>query len=327
MNIVRQMMGREGQMMRMNGIRVFAAAAVLALFVPAVVAASEDLDLLSQIGALESMLEEAVGQKNNEPAETSEPGFLSREIIRQVQTALNEAGYDCGAVDGIAGARTRAAVAAYAKAHGFASDGQITESILYELGIWDYSDLSDIPQNGQDVQLLKEYTFENDLEWYQYHYLVIRNNTSQNLDVRSNSAAFDGKGDMTGFAEGSFYALGPGCISVMYEAFEMEETPAHYETVLSSSQSRYPRSVLKDLTWKKTDLPQGASFEVTNSGSIPAKNVEGYALFFKDGTLVDVLIKAYEGAGGPIQAGSALTQSFTTDQAYDRVDFYLTGTS
>ena len=128
------------------------------------------------------------------------------------------------------------------------------------------------------------------------------------------------------------YALGMSRVAAKkrvdkLEAFEMEDTPAHYETVLSSSQSRYPRSVLKDLTWKKTDLPQGASFEVTNGGSIPAKNVEGYALFFRNDSLVDVMIKAYEGASGPISAGSVMTQSFTTDRSFDRVDFYLTGTS
>ena len=310
-----------------NGFRVLAAAAGIMLAASAAAAASEDLDLLSQIGALEAMVEEAADQHSSAAGESSEPDFLSREIIRQVQTALNKEGYDCGDVDGIVGPRTRAAVAAYAKAHGFAGDGQITEAILYELGVWDYSNLADIPENGQDVQLLKDYTFENELEWYQYHYLVIRNNTSKNLDVRSNSAAFDRNGEMTGFAEGSFYSLGPGCISVMYEAFEMEDTPADYETVLSSSQSRYQRSVLKDLTWKKTNLPDGASFEVTNQGSVPAKNVEGYALFFRNNALADVVINTYESPGGPIAAGSALTRSFTTDKTFDRVDFYLSGTS
>jgi len=39
--------------------------------------------------------------------------YTDRDTVRQVQQALNEAGYDCGTPDGIAGKRTAAAITRY----------------------------------------------------------------------------------------------------------------------------------------------------------------------------------------------------------------------
>lgn len=55
--------------------------------------------------------------------------------IQQVQQALNDAGFDCGAPDGMAGKNTAAAVSAYQEANGLAVDGQINDELLVSLGL------------------------------------------------------------------------------------------------------------------------------------------------------------------------------------------------
>lgn len=57
------------------------------------------------------------------------------ETVRQVQQALNDAGFDCGTPDGQAGPMTAGAISAYEEANGLTVDGQITEDLLNSLGI------------------------------------------------------------------------------------------------------------------------------------------------------------------------------------------------
>lgn len=53
--------------------------------------------------------------------------------VADVQQALNEAGFDAGSVDGIAGQRTRAAISAYRKESGLDAAGEIDTALLHSL--------------------------------------------------------------------------------------------------------------------------------------------------------------------------------------------------
>lgn len=61
--------------------------------------------------------------------------YTDRETIKKVQTALNAAGFNCGTPDGIAGAKTYAALNAYQEANGLAVSDLITDSLLRRMGI------------------------------------------------------------------------------------------------------------------------------------------------------------------------------------------------
>jgi hypothetical protein len=55
--------------------------------------------------------------------------------VAAVQQRLGEMGYYQGAVDGVMGPQTRAAIAAYESRHGLSVDGRITGSLLNRLGL------------------------------------------------------------------------------------------------------------------------------------------------------------------------------------------------
>jgi len=58
------------------------------------------------------------------------------ETIKQVQEALNEAGYNCGTADGIAGNKTKNAIVQYKTDKGLSDvSDSITEELLFLLGI------------------------------------------------------------------------------------------------------------------------------------------------------------------------------------------------
>ena len=58
-----------------------------------------------------------------------------REVIQEVQHALNEAGFDCGTPDGIAGSKTAAAISAFQEQTGIEVTGEISEELLNALNI------------------------------------------------------------------------------------------------------------------------------------------------------------------------------------------------
>ncbi len=61
--------------------------------------------------------------------------YTAPETILKVQQALNDAGYDCGAPDGIAGSGTQAAIEAYKKDKGLEISGVIDSALCQSLGL------------------------------------------------------------------------------------------------------------------------------------------------------------------------------------------------
>ena len=62
-----------------------------------------------------------------------EPAYGGAASLMFVQHALNRRGFDAGPVDGIAGARTRAAIERYQRENGIPVDGQVTRDLLERL--------------------------------------------------------------------------------------------------------------------------------------------------------------------------------------------------
>ncbi len=61
--------------------------------------------------------------------------YTDADTIKAVQTALNEAGFDCGEADGIIGSRTRAALQSYQLAHGLETSEEINDEVLVSMGL------------------------------------------------------------------------------------------------------------------------------------------------------------------------------------------------
>ncbi len=60
-------------------------------------------------------------------------GNMDKETVKKVQAALNDAGYNCGTPDGIAGKMTEAAISAYQLDNGLEATGEITYELLAAL--------------------------------------------------------------------------------------------------------------------------------------------------------------------------------------------------
>ena len=71
------------------------------------------------------------------PEEAAQPvtEYQDATTIRIVQQALNEAGYNCGTPDGLAGGKTTEAITSYQTAKGITVNGLVTDELIQSLGV------------------------------------------------------------------------------------------------------------------------------------------------------------------------------------------------
>ena len=61
--------------------------------------------------------------------------YTDKDTVKKVQQALNEAGYECGTPDGIAGKKTAAAITQYQTDKGLEANGTIDDALLEAMGL------------------------------------------------------------------------------------------------------------------------------------------------------------------------------------------------
>ena len=60
--------------------------------------------------------------------------YTDKDTVKKVQQALNDAGYECGTPDGIAGKKTAAAITQYQTEKGLEATGTIDDALLEAIG-------------------------------------------------------------------------------------------------------------------------------------------------------------------------------------------------
>lgn len=104
---------------------------------------------------------------------------------------------------------------------------------------------SEVLNDDGEVEILAEYTLADGIGWYTRHFIVIKNNSSETVEVSTSSLAYAEDGSMVGAGNAGFDALGAGCTSVLYEAIETDVKIDHYDTKLTASKSAYYESVIQ----------------------------------------------------------------------------------
>lgn len=177
----------------------------------------------------------------------------------------------------------------------------------------------------EKVEILAEYTLPDSIGWYTRHFIIAKNNSKTTVDISTSSIAYAKDGSMVSVADSSFEALGAGCTSVFYEAFETSVEIDHYNTEMNVTASKYYNSVIQDLSYTQNNIEDGAIFQVKNDGESPAEFVEGYALFFLNGKLVGYDDAYFTDDESEIKPGATITKQLTSYENFDKIEFYLTG--
>ncbi len=178
---------------------------------------------------------------------------------------------------------------------------------------------------NEDIEILAEYTLPDGINFHTKHFMIIKNNSSNTVDISTSSLAYDKDGTMVAATDASFKALGTGCVSVFYEEFETGKEIDHYDTDINVSPSKHYESAIQDLSYVQNDIEEGAIFQVTNNGQEVAEFVEGYAMFFLEDELVGYDSAHFTDDNLEIKPEETISKQLTYRKKFDRIEFYLTG--
>ncbi len=178
---------------------------------------------------------------------------------------------------------------------------------------------------GKKVKILNEYTLPDGINWFTRHFMVVKNTSNVTVDISTSSIAYASDGSMISAGEASVVAVGAGCTTILCEALETSDVISYYETDLRAEESKYYKSVIKDLSYKENYINDGVIFQVKNKGNYAAEFVEGYALFFLNGELVEYDTTYFTDNDYEIKPGATITKQLSSYEKFDEVEFYLTG--
>lgn len=185
-------------------------------------------------------------------------------------------------------------------------------------------EITDSEVNSSDIEVLEEYTYSDGF-WYTYHFVIIKNNSDKPVSISTSSLAYKSDDSLISTAEGSVDIIGPDATTIYYEAFETEEEIEYYETEMSIDENPYYDCPMADLSYVKTDIEDGAIFQVTNNGTKPVDFVEGYVLFIKDGKVVYWESNYFTDDDSEIKPSKTISKQFSAYEEFDTIKFYLTG--
>ncbi len=159
-----------------------------------------------------------------------------------------------------------------------------------------------------------------------YYFLVVKNNSSETVEVAGNGTAYDAGGNSIGAANCSIDVLGPGETSIGYFYFNDVSGVDKVEYQMQYSQESTYSPVIKNLDVQQTLNDKNVIVSVTNNGDYAAQFVEAHALFFDANNNVIGTDSTYvTDDDSEIKPGATISKQLSATKGYDHAEVYFTG--
>lgn len=168
------------------------------------------------------------------------------------------------------------------------------------------------------VQVLAEYTKKSSS--YVYRYLVVKNVSNDDIEIESNSVAYDANGGVLAVESGSISALVSGATAILEESFSTKSEVSSFSTTITAEKLSDSIVPLKDFSMTTTQLEDKVIVQGVYNGELKEIDIEFNALFFKDGVLVETGWE-YE----TFTKGISLSVQLESWEEFDEVQVYVTG--
>lgn len=172
--------------------------------------------------------------------------------------------------------------------------------------------------------IITEYSMENTIG-DTYYILIIKNNSSETVELNVNAVAKDSSGKTIGAASSSENAVESGQEVCLLNYFDGVTDADIFEYTLSVKEDKYYDPVYSDLAVEESRTDEKVILTVTNNGSEPAQFVEAQALFFAGGELVYYGSTYITDDESEIKAGATIAKEIDCYKGYDDVKVYYSG--
>lgn len=171
---------------------------------------------------------------------------------------------------------------------------------------------------------VSEYSMENSIG-DTYYVLVVKNNSPDTLKINANCTAKDSSGALIGAASSEAEAIESGFEICMLNYFDGVKDAASFDYKLDVKKDEYFKPVLSDLQYEVSKTDKKAIVSCVNIGDKSAEFVEGKALFFKDGTMINYSSTYFTDDDNEIKPGDTIVKEFNSYEIYDDVKIYFSG--
>ena len=156
-----------------------------------------------------------------------------------------------------------------------------------------------------------------------YTMLIIENPTQYNLSITADAKFYNKSGKLVGAESDEIYAFEKGTKTIMIFSADEEYDRMDYEFTVKEED--YYDCIISSLKYETVRATEKEILSVTIKGNIPAEFVEVYALFFKNGKLVDYDWTYMTDDDSEIKPNKTITEEIDCYEEYDKVEFYFTG--
>lgn len=188
----------------------------------------------------------------------------------------------------------------------------------------DNNDSKDTDDLTSQVEVNGEYWYTNSIG-ATLHYIIVKNNSSNTVDVSVNVTAKDASGKIIGADSSSVEAIGSGCETCVYSYFSDTKDVASFDYTMNVNEAKYYESVIQDIEYQQSITDKKVILTCTNKGSEAAEFVEAYALFLSNGELVYSDSTYIVDSDNEIKPGATISKELKSYQSFDDVKVFFTG--
>lgn len=161
-------------------------------------------------------------------------------------------------------------------------------------------------------------------EYGKAHTVFIMNNESDDtLRISVNFKFYDKNGNLIGAKDRSSNAVEKGTNTIMYVITDEDYEKVEYD--ISVEKDDYYTPIVSDLKYTTTKAKNKEILTLTNNSKLTGQAIEAYAVFFKDGKMVECGHEYMSDDNGVLKSKKSLTKEFDCEKDYDNVEFYFTG--
>jgi len=178
----------------------------------------------------------------------------------------------------------------------------------------------------EGIEVVEEYLYST--SYSTMCYLIVKNNTEDNISISGNAEAKDADGKTVGASELHIDVLGPGEISGGSFYFDGDNEVANVDYELTYKEETYYTPILSDLDIQDTYNDTNVVLVVTNNGKENAGFVSAQAIFLDKNDEVTGVSSAYLMDNEyEIKTGKSIAAQLDCSEEYDHVVIYLEGKS
>lgn len=183
--------------------------------------------------------------------------------------------------------------------------------------------------NNLDTSDFNEEDVKSKLKVTQYRYedignytiFIIDNPTEYNLSINVEVKFYNKDGKLVGAKDGTITAVEKKTQTFIYFSSEDYDKLDYNLTV---TEEKEYNCVISALSYESVKASDKEIVSLTNNGNLDAY-VKGYAVFFKDGKIVDFTYEYFTDDNGIIKPQKTITKEMDCYEEYDTVQFYFLG--